>query len=521
MTGSTLAWMASGRNGLWLGLALFCGLVAMGWIGFLASDDVTYAVGAYGWIEEFPFVGGHGTIRYPITIPMALSFITFGENEFAMVLPSLLYNLGFLILIWHVVRDVSGSLAATSALAVLAISPLLVIQSSIASVDIVEMAFLFASVLLFWRCLDSGPDPRRLFAAGALAGLAFLTRETAIFVAVFFAILFLIGHRFHRGHYLWIAAGFLTIWAIEIIYLWAMTGDPLYRITISLNHDSTIDRTIDVAGNTVIHPLIDPLLVLLINQEFMALFFIAIPVAAWLCFGRSIDQRTQHFARIISLFGITWFLCAAAAQKLLPLNPRYFMITTAGACVLTGIGLAKLASSAKARLRLIVYGLALLLLGSNLTGIYLENKDSLFGPRQLAAIAAAKPDVQIVTDPMTRYRADMLLRWEGARARVVDRPATPGDLFFYNPAFADQANFKMPAERISLFQPGPDAHMVARYEPRPIHLALLIEASGLSTYLPDGIWKKLRYRHPAVVLYRITDSRQSDPVFPPDTQSAR
>lgn len=517
MTQRVLTWIASGRNGLWLGLMLFGALVSLGWIGFLASDDVTYAVGAYGWIEQFPFVGGHGTIRYPITIPMALSFLAFGENEFAMVLPSLLYMLGFLVLIWHVVRNVGGTSAATSALAVLAISPLLVIQSSIASVDIVEMAFLFASVLLFWRCLDTGPDPRRLFAAGAMAGLAFLTRETAIFVAVFFAILFLIGHRFHRGHYLWIAAGFLAIWGLEVIYLWAMTGDPLYRITISLNHDSSIDRTIDVAGNMVVHPLIDPLLVLLVNQEFMALFFIAIPLGAWLCFGSSVDQRTRHFARIISLFGLVWFLCAAAAQNLLPLNPRYFMITTAAACVLTGIGFARLAASPKIQQRLVVFGLASLLLGGNLAGIYLENKDSLFGPRQLAAVAVANPDAHIVTDPMTRYRADMLLRWEGARSRVSDHPPTTGDLYYYNPAYANQANFKTPADLVPLFKPQPGAKLVGQYEPQPILLARIIQVTGLSAYLPQGLWKKLRYRHPAVSLYRFGDQGQSALAPPPDS----
>jgi len=503
MTQKLFAWIVQGRNGLWLGLILFGALVAAGWVGFLASDDVTYALGAYGWIEQFPFVGGHGTIRYPITIPMALSFLTFGENEFAMVLPSLLYMLAFLALLWHVIRGVSGSIAATSALCVLAVSPLLVIQSSIASVDIVEMAFLFSSVLLFWRCLDTGPNRVQLFVAGVLAGLAFLTRETAIFVAVFYALLFLIGHRFHRVHYLWIAAGFLALWAVEVCYLWAMTCDPLYRIDMSLHHCSSIDRTIDVAGNVVIHPLIDPLLVLLLNQEFMALYFIAIPFGAWLCFGKSIDQSTQHFARIIALFGLTWFFCAAAAQHLLPLNPRYFMITTAVACVLTGIGLARLASSGS---RIVLASSVSLLIAGNLVGIYVENKDSLFGPRKLAAIAALYPDAQIATDPMTRYRADMLLRWEGARARVTDRPAVNGDLFFYNPAFADTPNFKMSAESVKLYQPANEARLIRRYEPEPIYAARLIEAGGLSKFLPEGIWTKIRYRHPPVSLYRITES---------------
>ena len=65
----------TGRRGLWIGLLLFALLLAFAWVGFLASDDVTYARGAYGWMEHFPYVGGHGTIRYPITIPMALSLI--------------------------------------------------------------------------------------------------------------------------------------------------------------------------------------------------------------------------------------------------------------------------------------------------------------------------------------------------------------------------------------------------------------------------------------------------------------
>lgn len=505
MTGRAISWIATGRRGLWLGLALFLALVALGWVGFIASDDVTYAKGAYGWIEHFPFVGGHGTIRYPITIPMALSFLAFGENDFAMVLPSLLYMVAFMALAWHAVRRVCGSLAATSALLVLAISPLLVIQSSIASVDIVEMSFLFASVLLFWRCLDEGPNSRRLFTAGVMAGLAFLTRETAIFIALFYAVLFFMGHRFHRKHYLWIAFGFVAVWGIEILYLWAMTGDPLYRINISLHHDSTINRSVDLAGNVLVHPAIDPLLVLLFNQEFMALFFIAIPFGLWLCFGRAVDERTQHFSRILSLFGLVWFLCAAMAQKLLPLNPRYFMITAAVACILTGIGLAKLAGSRKRIAQFGAVAAALLLLGGNMLGIYVENKDSMFGVRKLAALAAAHPESNIATDPMTRYRADMLLRWEKARPRVSGKPARMGDLYYYNPAFAEQPNFEMKQDDLPLYQPRDDWQLLGTYEPDPIYLARFIEAAGLEQYLPQSVWHKLRFRHPPTMLYRVTN----------------
>ena len=488
------------RAGLVLALLTFAVLVAWGWIGFLGSDDVTFAIGGYGWLEHFPFVGGHGTIRYPITIPIALSFLTLGEHELAMVLPSLLYMFGFLVLTWFAVGRAGDGWLAFGALAALITSPLLVIQSSIASVDIVEMFYLFASAYLFWRCVEDGPDAKRLFFAGALAGLGFLTRETAIFIAVFYALYFVIGYRFHRGHYLWIAAGFVAVWAVEVIYLWIMTGDPLYRITIALNHDSSIDRGIDLAGNLIVHPLIDPLLVLLANQEFMALFFIAIPLGSWLCFSRRIEPKLQRFGRIVATLGLVWFVTAGAAQKLLPLNPRYFMITAASACILTGIALALLWQRGRTRWALLI---AAFLLGTNLLGIYVENKDSMFGEHVLAKLAEDRPKDIIYTDPMTRYRADMLLRWEKAQPRVLGEPPKYGTLYLYNPKWAESSNFMMTKNQIAAFQPKPEWDCLNTIEPRPPLITHLVEATGLSAIIPGGVWKKLRYRHPPVSLYKV------------------
>jgi 4-amino-4-deoxy-L-arabinose transferase-like glycosyltransferase len=187
------------KAGLIAALCVFALLVAWGWIGFLGSDDVTYAKGGYGWLEDFPFVGGHGTIRYPITIPIAMSFLTLGQHEFAMVLPSLLYMFGFLALTWFAVKRAGDGWLAIGALTALVTCPLLVVQSSIASVDIVEMFYLFASAYLFWRCVEGGPNAKRLFFAGALAGLGFLTRETAIFIALFYAVYFAIIFGLPQG----------------------------------------------------------------------------------------------------------------------------------------------------------------------------------------------------------------------------------------------------------------------------------------------------------------------------------
>jgi 4-amino-4-deoxy-L-arabinose transferase-like glycosyltransferase len=492
-----------GRRGLGIALALFALLVTLAWVGFIASDDVTYARGAYGWIEHFPFVGGHGTIRYPITLPMALSFLTFGGNEFAMVLPSLLYLIAFLAAMWRVTRDVAGPLPAFFALLACVTSPLLVVQASIANVDFIEMALLFGAWILCFRCLEDGPGRARLTGAGALVGLAFLARETAIFAIPFFGLLFLAGHRFNRWNFLWVAAGFLAVWSLELLYLGIMTGDPLYRFNISLNHDATIDRSIDLAGNVIVHPLVDPLLVLLINQEFMALMFFAVPLGAWRCFARSVPGRVRHFARLLALFGLVWFVCIGAAQHLLPLNPRYFMITATTACLITGAALGLMIQRDEKRWRRGGLAGLVLLVGTNLAGIYIENRDPAFGEEQLAAALAARPGERIGTDPMTRYRADLLLHWAGSTARASDAPPATGALFYYNPARGAKPNARMDAAAAPLYQPQPGWELVQEFTPAPSYLARALERVGADRRLPSGIWRKLRHPNESAYLYRV------------------
>lgn len=496
-----MARFLSGKAAAWALLVLFLVLVACNWVGFIGSDDVTFARGAYGWIEQFPYVGGHGTIRYTLTVPMALSFIALGGRELAMVLPSLLYLLAFFWLAWRTTRDAAGPGAGLAALAALVTLPLLVIQASIANVDAVELAFLFGSFALYWRCIDAGPSNLRLFLAGVLAGLAFLTRETGIFGAVFYAPLFLIGLGMSRWRYLVIPLGFLAVWAVELAYLWAMTGDPLYRFNISLHHDSTIDRSVDLAGNVIVNPLLDPLLVLLLNQEFMLLFLAAIPIGLWLCFGRGMDARSRRYARLVAWLGVSWFVCVGAAQHLLPLNPRYFTVTAAMACILAGMGLVELARRGKGG-RLAALALGLALLGGNIVGFVVENKDALYGEHVLADLARGEKGV-LVTDPETRYRADMLLKWEHAQGRVEGRLPRPGDLYLYNPERASVRSSRILPAQMPGYKPGPGwvelrSHML----PMPLP-ARLVQAVGLDRLVPGGVWRKLSEHHQPVTLYRV------------------
>lgn len=469
-------------------LALYCALVAVFWVGFIASDDVTFANGGYGWIEDFPFVGGHGTIRYPITIPLALSFLSFGGNEIALALPSLLYMMGAMAIGYYLVCKMVGQWAAILAMLCAITVPLFMVQGSIANVDMPELFFQLGSIAFFMKGLQEERPAKLFFAAGAMAGLGFLTRETSVFIALFYAVLFFAGYKQSRWHYLWIAVGFMAVWAVELFYLGIMTGDPFYRITISLHHDSSIDRSIDLAGNVLLHPAIDPLLVLLINQEFMALFWLAIPAAAWLMTSRKVPAGERQLARLLSLYSAAIFIATGAAVTLLPLNPRYFTAPTFVAALLLGMALAQLWRSRPIVAALVLAGVVT----TNMLGAYVENRHSMFGVRTYADLAA-RLEEPIYTDAKTHYRATLLLKWNGAAERAASDLPRAGALYLFNPALADGGNGTMPQGTV-----------IATMQPRPDVILRGIEALGITPLFPAGIWKRVSVRHEPVALILTT-----------------
>lgn len=493
------AFTASPRALVGLSLLTFIALMSYAWVGYLGSDDVTYADGAYGWMESFPYVGGHGTVRYTITVPMALSFLTFGESEFSMTLPTLVYGLGLIAILVLMLHRAQGAGPAAFAALVLVTSPVLVTWATIASVDIIEAFFIFASLFLFWAAGRESGRWHYLFAAGVLAGLGFLTRETSVFFLAFYGIAFLAGYGIHRlGHFI-MAAGFFTVWLAEVAYFYVMTGDPLYRINISLNHDSTIDRSIDVAGNVIAHPLIDPLLVILANQEFAILFWVVVPAGLWLLLSKNVSAEIRRITVLFASVGLVWLLCVGAVQSLLPLNPRYFLISAICASIIVG-----LAISESIRLRHVkLAGIVLLLVVSgNLAGIYVENRNHMFGERALTA-AITRYAGDLYADPLTHRRAELLLKWSGEAARVRAEPPPPESIYIYNSLRMKSLGGWVSAEAVKSYEPQESWELMEVITPESKWAGTIIRAIGLESFLPGKLKNALFEGHPGVKIYRL------------------
>jgi hypothetical protein len=76
-------------------------------------------------------------------------------------------------------------------------------------------------------------------------------------------------------------------------------------------------------------------------------------------------------------------------------------------------------------------------------------------------------------------------------------------LFVYDPVSAEKPNPWMTMADLPAYVPQPNWHKVESFEPDTPYLARLVEATGLNARLPQGIWRKLRYRHAPVTLYEI------------------
>lgn len=109
---------------------------------------------------------------------VACSLGMFGDNEWAARLPSALFALSILALVWIVCRRECGERAAALAVLVLATTPLFVSQARTVIFDIALALFVGSSICLGYLAeYHSGWTRRRLYlAAAASAGLATLVK---------------------------------------------------------------------------------------------------------------------------------------------------------------------------------------------------------------------------------------------------------------------------------------------------------------------------------------------------------
>ena len=447
--------------------------VAVGWTGFIASDDHMYYLGALQWINDPPFAGvDHWTTRYPVVLTLAAAVLSFGGGPLAMSATSLFWYAAFVAAGAQLTRRIAGSEAAWIAALFLATMPVVATAASIVNCDLPEATFLLVGASLLVSGLGRQPQPMLSVAAGICFGLAVLSRETALLALSAMAVFLILGRPAPRPTILWAAVGGALVMLADLLFQWAMTGDPFRRYDLAINHDPDLSRAGAAEGNLLVHPALDPVLVLFFNNEFALLFWIA---AAAILFGFYRRLRADQRAQILLIGGLALasFVMIALLSMKLVLNPRYFTYMSAVAAIVSAIWLVRLSPAAR---NAVLFGA----IAANFLMLSLQNPHPQWPSQALVAAAAAHPEAIISADGSTVARADLPLKWAmlnnvrsgGSELQLVQADAVAGQ------------------------------EVLERYPAPPRPLGRLLMQLQVDRFVPGAVQAKLFSTGPELVLVR-------------------
>ncbi|CAN5529997.1 hypothetical protein BH09PSE4_BH09PSE4_16720 [soil metagenome] len=466
----------------WLALLALLGVAALwtGWAGFIASDDSLYYQGANRWLIDPPFAGSdHWSTRFPLILVFAGALATIGRNFVAFAATALVGYVALVALMGAFAARIGGGRSGWIAAILTATLPVVIANATTVSVDLYEASFLLGGAMLLGDAGDDARGLRRGLAAGLCFGMAILCRETALLALVGLGPIFLIGKPVPRRVLIAAGMGLVVVLGGEALFQAALTGEPLRRYTIAFHHDEHIDRAANKEGNFLLHPAVDPFLVLLINDDFGLLFWLA-GAALWLGALRTIDGGGRHRLWVLAAMGAASFALVAVLVHKLVLNPRYFLIPALVAVTVVAIWLDRLAP----RWRMLLIAT---IVSSNLLLLSVGNAHPRWAMEALVDAAKAYPNETISGDPVDVRRAHVPMAFAGLdNTRYA--PAAPGTLLV-----APEEN-------------APAGDILRRYPSPPTRLGGLIEATGLKPLVPSALAHRMFAPSPAVVLVRTPPS---------------
>ena len=449
----------------------------LGWVGFIASDDSLYYQGAMRWLTDPPFAGSdHWSTRFPLTLTFAGVLAVLGQGYAAFAVTAVLFYVVIVAVTGRFAASVAGPRAGWIAALLSATLPVVVSHATTVSVDLTEAAALIAGALLVGRADDDRAGWLAALAGGALFGLAILCRETSVLALAALGPLFLIGRPIPRRVLIACGIGAAAVLIGEALFQYAMTGDPLRRYTIAFNHDEHIDRAANKEGNFLLWPPIDPFLVLLVNDDFGLLFWLAgaaVAAGAWRMVGAG--QRAP--LTLLAWLAGAGFLLVSVLYSKLVLNPRYFMLAAIVAVIVLAVWLDHLGPKVRALVLLAV-------VGSNLLLMSVGNAHPRWSMEALVLAAEAHPGEAVRGEASDVRRADIPMAFVG-RGNVRPLPARPGELVV------------VPAEA------APKGEVVARYVSPPTRLGGILRALGLEGVVPGAIRRRMFAPSPEMVLVRM------------------
>ena len=166
-------------------------LLVVGRIG-LGDDEAHYF--AYSRFLDLSFYDHPPAIGYIIKI----STLVFGNNEFAVRLPAVVFFIGISFLVFQLARKMFDERVAFWSVALLNVTPVFSFLGAVLTVPDAPLAFFWmAFIYLFWRTVQ-GSNASLWYALGALLGVGLLSKYNAILLVPSAALFLLFSPRHRR-----------------------------------------------------------------------------------------------------------------------------------------------------------------------------------------------------------------------------------------------------------------------------------------------------------------------------------
>ncbi|MBW8842818.1 MAG: glycosyltransferase family 39 protein, partial [Sphingomonadales bacterium] len=203
------------------------------------SDDQQYLDIALSWYAHGPQIGtSHWALRHPLILSITGIFHLLGPSiDSLLLVPRLFYALFVGVTVSTILR-LAGPRAAAVWLVLVILSPVIHAMGTSCFPEMLELAFGATSIWAFLNARRSsgGASLGWSLLSGLMLGCAVLTRETAAFVLLFYGWALLRDPAMPRRTYVLLGLGFALPLLIDNGWLWAMTGDPLYRLHVDKHH---------------------------------------------------------------------------------------------------------------------------------------------------------------------------------------------------------------------------------------------------------------------------------------------
>lgn len=486
---------------LFFGFLLSFLVAAFFGVGFQASDDGAYLAGGKGWLYGAPYVGdSHWTLRHTITLPLAVVFGALGVREISLFAVAFVYLIATIAIIVSLMVPKIGVRASLLALLIMLSAPGFSILGTYVNTDVPELFFVFGSLTLFLLAAERNGAAALLIAAGAMLALALLTRQTSLALGLLYGLCFLFFPIMPRQRYFLIAVGIVPVLLFEWCYLFVMTGDPMYRLSVDFHHDP-VNRAaefanvtgrgdfIDKEGALTINLWLDPIINMFVSQKFGLIFWYFFPFA-WYLSKRNLEQNQRRFLRALLLAALVWYVFSAYNPKLY-FVPRYQIFVYVCAVVTVSWGISLLWQQGSKRL---VYVLSGMLVISNLALLMLENTDPRATERMVVDFVAAHPGETIFTDWNTARRAAMFAELQGVSMDRVVRAMPNGTgyvLYDANSIQRCMQSKNCARPEIANFVPQENWQKTDTLQRVNRPIGRLLNATGIAERLPRSIARKV------------------------------